>query len=706
MSDQSIQGPPQLAPQTGGLISADEDLRRKEQGYRLLVENTKDVIWSTDLDLKGMYISPSVHLLTGFTAEEAVHHGLLEMMTPASADLVTKTLAEALAAANDDPRLLDQPHSLELELVRKDGSTVWAEVRASFLRGRAGDPVGILGISRDISDRKRAEEALRRSEQRYRLLIETTGDWVWEIDGSERFTYASRKIKDLLGYEPEEVLGKTPFELMPTDDARRIAALFRRIASRRVPFVALEHGMLHKNGYCIAVEATGVPFFDADRHWLGYQGCVRDITGRKRAEQELKMYSAALESSNRNLESFYEAAQAATKAKSEFLANMSHEIRTPMTAILGYADVLLGNLRDPEDVEAAQTIKRNGVYLLDLINDILDLSKIEAGRLEIELTSCSPGAILSEVVSLMRIRAAAKNLRLEMESPGPIPETIRSDPLRLRQILINLIGNAVKFTDAGLVRVVMRLIEGDDGQAKMQFDVTDTGIGMTDNQMAKLFQPFAQGDISASRKFGGTGLGLIISKRLAEVLGGDIAVRSAAGEGSAFRLTVAAGPLRDVRMITDLAAAINHTAPAGQMPADVPVRLSCRLLLAEDGFDNQRLISFLLRTAGAAVEVAENGRVAVDLVLAARQDGEAFELILMDMQMPVMDGYEATRRLRAEGFTGPIIALTAHAMAGDRERCLEAGCNDYISKPVDRNSLLRIVAQHVPASPAFLREGG
>ena len=247
-------------------------------------------------------------------------------------------------------------------------------------------------------------------------------------------------------------------------------------------------------------------------------------SGRKR---ELKEYSAALESTNKKLESFYEAAQAATKAKSDFLANMSHEIRTPMTAILGYADILLGNLRNPDDIEAVQTIKRNGVYLLDLINDILDLSKIEAGKLDVNRTSCSPGAILSEVVSLMRVRAVARNLSLEMECLGPIPETIQSDPLRLRQVLINLVGNAVKFTDEGQVRVTVRLIEGDGGQAKMQFDVSDTGIGMAADQMARLFQPFAQGDSSTSRKFGGTGLGLVISKRLAEILGGDITVRSA-----------------------------------------------------------------------------------------------------------------------------------------------------------------------------------
>ncbi len=700
MSDQEIQAHPQLVPQTYGPTLADDDLQRREQGYRLLVENTTDVIWSIDLNLKRSYVSPSIQPLTGFTAEEVVDRGILDLLTPASADLAKRTLTEALAVVQEDSQALDLPHTLELEMIRKDGSTVWVEVRTSFLRDKAGNRVGILGITRDISKRLLAETSLRRSEQRYRVLTETTGDWVWEIDAEGRYAYASPKIKDLLNYEPEEVLGKTPYDLMPPDEAKRIATLFRRIIARRVPFVALENTLLHKNGSRVVVETTGAPFFDAEGRFLGYQGCDRDVTDRKRAERELKEYSAALESTNKKLESFYDAARAATKAKSDFLANMSHEIRTPMTAILGYADILLGSLRNPDDLEAVQTIKRNGVYLLDLINDILDLSKIEAGKLDVNQTSCSPWAVLSEVVSLMRVRAAARNLSLEMECPGPIPATIQSDPLRLQQVLINLVGNAVKFTSAGQVRVVAHLIEGDEGQAKMQFDVTDTGIGMAADQMARLFQPFAQGDSSTSRKFGGTGLGLVISKRLAEILGGDITVRSVVGKGSTFSLTVAAGPLHEVPMITNLAEAIHHTRPTSQPPDDAPVKLACRLLLAEDGPDNQRLISLLLRKAGAEVELAENGRIALDLALAAGREGAAFDLILMDMQMPVMDGYEATRRLRAEGFTAPIIALTAHAMAGDRERCLEAGCDDYISKPVERTSLLTIVARHLknPAS--------
>ena len=323
------------------------------------------MIWSTDLELRPLYISPSIQSLTGQTPEEAVAGSILDMPTPASASLAWKTLTDTLAAAKTDRTVLDQPHTLLVEVNRKGGGMVWAEIRASILRDRDGTPVGVCGITRDVGDRVRAEEALRESEQRYRLLTESTGDWVWEIGADGRYIYPVPRVMNLLGYEPKEVLGKTPFDLMPADEAKRVRAIFDRIASRQVPFVALENVLLHKKGSQVVVETTGVPFFDAQGGFLGYQGCDREITERRRAERELKEYSTALEATNRELASFYEAAKATAKAKSRCLANMSHEIRTPMTAILGFADVLLESLGSRRaSIDAAQTIKRNGVYLL------------------------------------------------------------------------------------------------------------------------------------------------------------------------------------------------------------------------------------------------------------------------------------------------------------------------------------------------------
>jgi len=389
--------------------------------------------------------------------------------------------------------------------------------------------------------------------------------------------------------------------------------------------------------------------------------------------------------------------------------------------------------------EHVKVIKRNGEHLLGLINDILDLSKVEAGKMQIEPTRCSPCDLLADVVSLMRVRADAKQLKLEIEIASPVPETILTDPLRLRQVLVNLVGNAIKFTDQGEVRIAVQLTTcgaavpaasvgwgersephqkqgetelvalvslsppydsslppGTGAQAvsgpRLRFDVTDTGIGMNEEQLRGLFQAFSQVDNSSTRKFGGTGLGLCISKRLAEAMGGKIEVHSTPGKGSTFRVTIDPGPLDGIRMIQNAQEAMLNRPPTPTAAPLDEIKLSGRILLAEDGPDNQRLIAFVLRKAGAEVTLAENGQIAHDEAKAALAQGAPFDVILMDMQMPVLDGYEATRCLRAEGYSGPIVALTAHAMAEDRKKCLDAGCDDFGTKPIDRQRLLTTVA--------------
>lgn len=314
-----------------------------------------------------------------------------------------------------------------------------------------------------------------------------------------------------------------------------------------------------------------------------------------------------LETSWLALEKAKEAAETANKSKSEFLANMSHEIRTPMTAILGFSEILLGSIKDPQQVEGLKTIRRNGEYLLQLINNILDLSKVESGKLEVEHIKCSPCQILAEVISLMRVPTNGKGLQLELEYAGPIPEQIQSDPTRLRQILINLIGNATKFTEVGKIRVVARLNNVEAEEPKMQFDVIDTGIGMTEEQISHLFQPFVQADTSTTRKFGGTGLGLTISKRLAKMMGGNIEVSSIPEKGSTFSLSISIGSLQDIKMVDEVTEAELPNDQKQEKRKQQNLRLECRVLLAEDGPDNQRLISFILKKSGAEVTTADNG---------------------------------------------------------------------------------------------------
>ncbi len=300
---------------------------------------------------------------------------------------------------------------------------------------------------------------------------------------------------------------------------------------------------------------------------------------------------------------------------------------------------------------------------------------------------------------MMTLRAEAKGIQLTVSYDGPLPERIRSDATRLRQILINLVGNAVKFTETGAVRLEAGLRTGGDRGGQLEIRVKDTGIGIAPEQMELLFTPFSQADTSPARIFGGSGLGLAISRRLAEMLGGTIVVESELGQGSCFTLRVATGELEGVRLVDAPAA---HAPPADPRPTP---NLDCRVLLAEDGVDNRRLISLLLKKSGAEVHLAEHGRAAVDLALRADQEGRAFDVILMDMQMPILDGYEATRRLRSAGYGGPIIALTAHAMIDDRQRCLDAGCNDYVSKPVDRSGLLDHVAKWAKPAQAPAASG-
>ncbi|HYO10215.1 MAG TPA: CHASE3 domain-containing protein [Tepidisphaeraceae bacterium] len=404
-----------------------------------------------------------------------------------------------------------------------------------------------------------------------------------------------------------------------------------------------------------------------------------------------------------------ECAEAANVAKSAFLANMSHELRTPMTAIIGYADVLLEPGQSESDrLESLQTIRRNARHLLDLISDVLDISKIEAGKMTAERVECDLPQLVSDVVSMMRSRALEKGLTFELRCVTPAPRRVWTDPLRLKQILVNLLGNAVKFCDKGGIELRVSFDTGAGGAADaadgaaggtLRFEVADTGIGINDEQIGRLFQPFMQADASMTRRFGGSGLGLVISQRLAALLGGGIRVQSRPGLGSTFTLTIDAGAATtSAEFVNDL----SESVLSRQASAPVaPVALSGTILLAEDGYDNQRLISAHLRAAGAEVVIADNGQIALDLAMA-----RPFDLVLMDMQMPEIDGYAAASELRRRGLAElPIVALTAHAMVEDRAKCIAAGCSDYLSKPVDKQQLLATVQRHLSATQARRAKG-
>ena len=439
---------------------------------------------------------------------------------------------------------------------------------------------------------------------------------------------------------------------------------------------------------------------------------LEDATAKS---QELLEYSVALENANLALEQFIQEANAANLAKDQFLATMSHEIRTPMTSILGYADLLAEELPlTGTHKEYLDIVRRNGKHLLDIINDILDLAKIEAGRLEVNLARFSTKRLVEDVCALMELRAKSKGLALSIEFAEDLPETILADRHWLRQILVNLLGNAIKFTAKGGVRVSCRHLRTPDGKPHVVFEVADTGIGIPADKIAKIFEPFTQIDSSSTRAHGGTGLGLTISRRLAEALGGRITVESKWGEGSLFRLAI---PIRDATTAEcpEPSSADTPETEESEEPrqaddkaatiAGLPGRLDCNILLVEDSPDTQRLVSTILKVAGAQVTIVDNGQAALEALYPQEAQSESaeaehFDLILMDVQMPVLDGHEATRLLRQRGCDTPIVALTANALVGERDRCRESGCDDYLTKPIDRHRLLSVVQKYAVTAPS------
>ncbi len=553
-------------------------------------------------------------------------------------------------------------------------------------------------LTSEILERKQADEALRHSEQKYRNLVERSNDGIVILQ-DEVIKYANPAMARLLNTPLDGLLG-TPFVdfLHPSVCSSLFERYRQRISGAPQP-KTYETILIDESGRCIDVETS------ADLiQYLGKPADLvifHDITQWKALETELRAAKDAAEIANRT--------------KSDFLANMSHEIRTPMTAILGYIDILsescpaMCSYGATQCHEHLETITRNTKHLLHIINDILDLSKIETGKVDLERIPFSPFAILQDVEVLMGIRAQTKGLRFIVTHEGPLPVTIATDPTRLRQVLFNLVSNAIKFTEQGEVRVVARLLSILDAPKNaanhlLELVVSDTGIGMDRQQIDRLFKPFTQADSSTTRRFGGTGLGLVISKRLVEIFGGNITIDSEPGRGSIFRIRLPVSS-KEAANLAGEPHLPGRPKPLLAAKSTVSLPLAHRILLAEDGPDTQRLLQTVLRKAGAVVTVADNGQIAVEKAAEAKQKDMPFDLILMDMQMPVMDGYQAVCELRRLGHQEPIVALTAHAMSGDRQKCLDAGCNDYLTKPIERHVLLECVVKHVTEASVDVSNG-
>lgn len=562
------------------------------------------------------------------------------------------------------------------EILLADGRTF--ERHTSPLRGPDGMLLGRAWFFRDVSDRVRAVK-------RHRAVIESAMDCVLSIDRQGHVVEFNPAAERTFGYTRDEMLGREiSGRVIPkVHRDQHMAGLERFIRTRQSEVLGkrlVGLPALRKDGTTFPTELTIVPL-DLDGE-LVFTAFLRDITEQREAE-------ARRDQAESEMRTAIAQAEAADRAKSQFLANMSHEVRTPMAAVIGYAEMLLDpRLGADERARIVHSITRNGRHLLALINDVLDLSKIEAGRLEVEHVRCRLWSMVGESMSAADVAADEKGVTLSAMAVGDLPRTITTDPTRFRQILDNLLSNAVKFTPAG--KSVELRLQVDRRDPALVIEVEDHGIGIAPADLERLFQPFTQADPSTTRTHGGTGLGLSICKRLATAFGGEITVRSSPGAGSCFAVTLPLAPEDLSEMVGE--AELTRESQLVRPVPDAARKLTGRVLLAEDNPDNRHILRYFLERGGLTVHVAENGRSAVEMA----KESE-FDLILMDMQMPEVDGYAATRLLRQAGYGRAIIALTAHAMAGDKEKCLEAGCSAHLAKPVDSTRLLDVVARHLPA---------
>jgi len=611
------------------------------------------------------------------------------------------TYAESLTSFHPDDRVTCErtlrraarrggKFEFEFRIVRPDKQVRFLHCMGNTYRNSENRVTRLAGTVQDVTERISAEKALRESEERYELAMLGTNDGLWDIDLVNRAYYWSPRFKAMLGYAEEEITpGKRSLaDLTHPEDKARLWKEFRVGFSRKGK-LDIEYRMKTKSGEYRWFHVRGHSLADIEGKTFRMTGSCTDITDRKRAEEALNLYTQQIEVAKMQGESqalelvtARDMAIQANRTKSSFLANMSHEIRTPMNGVMGMTNFLLETSLDDEQHDYAMTIKSSATLLLTIINDILDFSKLEAGKVVIETIDFDLDTLLSETASLLQSRAQEKNLSVVRVVPPGFPIFLRGDPTRLQQVLLNLLGNAIKFTESGGVSLEAGILDKTETHARFRLSVRDTGIGIREERLDSIFESFTQADSSTTRRYGGTGLGLTICRQLVELMDGKIGVESEEGKGSCFWIELTL-PLQ----LSCALKIVSRPFTTAQISMKTEENtLNFRVLVAEDNSVNQKVAHRILTRLGCTVTLVENGRLALEALA-----HETYHMILMDCQMPEMDGYAATRELRRrEAETGNhtlVVAMTANAMVGDRERCLASGMDDYLSKPVQQGEM-------------------
>ena len=640
-------------------------LEDSEQRYRHLADSSTDMMATMSVDSTVLFISPACRRILGYEPQELIGKRTLSFTHP---DDIAGVLAVFDGLRRAGPG--EATCAYRFRGRHKDGPWIWLEGQPRVEFDTSGAPVRYQDIVREISSRKAAEEALEssramalESERRYRLLAENATDMIalYGVDGV--ITYVSPACGNVLGYDATELVGRSTLDFVHPDDLSRIQAQFAaRTAVASSEAMHTEHRVIRRDGLVVWLEGRPKPVFDDTGRPVGYQDVMRDITLRKTMESELRDARTA--------------AEAAARSKADFLANMSHELRTPLNSIVGFAGLITGAAElEAETRRRARIVKDSSSALLEIVNDILDISKIEAEGVAMALEPTDLPKLLRSALDLMQQQAQEKGLRLSLNEVPNIG-LVCVDPSRFRQVILNLVGNAIKFTDQGAV--TLALAEAACGG--LTVSVRDSGIGIPQDRLGRIFERFAQADASTSRRFGGTGLGLTICSALVQGMGGELRVESEVGVGSTFWFTIY--PQRAPQ-------AAAKTSPFDSVQAHEvrSTNRGLRVLMADDNVFNQELFGALMEWLGMDITFAVNGREAVDAAEVAEYD-----IVLMDMQMPVMDGLDATRAIRAlDQDSLPIVALTANVVPSQIELCLAAGMNDHLSKPYTAEAVLAVI---------------